>query len=78
MTAQPRVVLVGRAGCHLCDDARAVVAQVCQGLGVTWSERDVDIHGPSRYSELVPVVLVDGVEHAHFRVDPARLRAALL
>ena len=79
MIGQPRVVLVGRTGCHLCDDARAVVAQVCQVLGVAWVEQDVDSEEgfPPSYSERVPVILVDGVEHAHFRVDPARLREAL-
>lgn len=40
--AAPRVVLYGRAGCHLCDEARAVVARVCTDVGVAWVEVDVD------------------------------------
>jgi len=40
--ATPRVVLYGRAGCHLCDEARAVVARVCGDIGVAWAEVDVD------------------------------------
>jgi hypothetical protein len=76
---EPRVVLVGRAGCHLCEEAREVVARVCEETGVAWSERSVDDGGPwpAEYSELVPVVLVDGAQHAYWRVDPDRLRAAV-
>lgn len=41
--AAPRVVLYGRAGCHLCDEARVVVARVCGDVGVAWAEVDVDV-----------------------------------
>lgn len=75
-----RVELLGRDGCHLCEEAREVVARVCAALGVAWSERSVDDDPGllARYSDLVPVVLVDGAEHAHWRVDAGTLRAALL
>src|SRR5437868_1291933 len=36
-----RVVLLGRRGCHLCDDARAVVARVCGELGNARPRRDI-------------------------------------
>lgn len=79
MSRSARVVLLGRAGCHLCDEARDVVARVCTAAGVTWTEQDVDASPDllARYSDHVPVVLVDGVPHSRFRVDAARLRAAL-
>jgi hypothetical protein len=75
-----RVVLVGRDGCHLCDDAREVVAAVCAALDVTWSEVALDDHPDltAAYAEKIPVVLVDGAEHAYWRVDPGALRRALL
>jgi hypothetical protein len=75
-----RVVLVGREGCHLCEDAREVVQQVCTVLDVPWTEvsLDDDPDLPDRYDDLIPVVLVDGREHAHWRVDAAALRKALL
>ncbi len=38
---EARVLLLGRPGCHLCDDARAVVARVTGELGVPWAERDI-------------------------------------
>ena len=40
MTA--RVRLLGRAGCHLCDDARVVVAEVCGSLGVEWMDDETE------------------------------------
>lgn len=73
------VLLLGRPGCHLCDDAREVVAQVCDELGVPWREESIagDPQLERRYGEMVPVTLVDGRQHDYFRVDAARLRHAL-
>jgi hypothetical protein len=75
----PRVLLLGRPGCHLCDDARAVVARVCADLGVGWEERDItaDPDLLERYWEQIPVTLVDGEQHDFWRVDERRLRDAL-
>jgi glutaredoxin len=74
-----RLTLVTRGGCHLCEDARAVVAAVAAEAGVEWDERDVDADPglAGEYSDRVPVVLLDGREHAYWRVDSGRLRAAL-
>ena len=73
------VTLIGKPGCHLCDDARQVVAAVCGELGVPWEERDLtqdeELH--RRYWEQIPVVLVDGEQHDFWRVKPERLRSAL-
>lgn len=77
--APARVTLVVRDGCHLCVQARAVVERVCADLGVGWAEVDVDADPALRekWSEEVPVTLVDGRQHDFWRVDEARLRAAL-
>jgi glutaredoxin len=75
----PRVTLYSRPGCHLCDDARAVVEQVCAELGESYVEIFID-DDPDlrrRYGEEIPVTLVDGAQHDLWRVDPARLRTAL-
>lgn len=79
MTQPRHVTLLTRKSCHLCDDARGVVMQAAAVTGAGWSERDVDTDPELRaeYGDRVPVVLVDGVEHAHFSVDEPRLRAAL-
>lgn len=74
-----RVMLVGKPGCHLCDEAREVVAKVCAQQGVDWVEVSIldDPDLADRYWERIPVTLVDGVEHDFWRVDPERLRSAL-
>jgi glutaredoxin len=74
-----RVTLVTRAGCHLCDPARATVRRVAADLGIGWEEIDVDSDPALReqWSDEVPVTLVDGRQHDFWRVDEARLRAAL-
>ncbi|WP_426563529.1 glutaredoxin family protein [Angustibacter sp. McL0619] len=76
---EPRITLIGRDGCHLCDEAREVVRRVADDTGAGWVEQRVDddpelLH---RYGEMVPVVLVDGSQHDYFSVDEKRLRAAL-
>ena len=78
--AQPRVTLLTRSGCHLCADARAIVARVTADLGVGWEERDISASADdlARYSDMIPVTLVDGVQHDFWRVSEERLRAALL
>jgi hypothetical protein len=74
-----RITLIGRPGCHLCDDARGVVAQVATELDVGWEERSVDDDPELReqWADHIPVTLVDGRPHDFFRVSPDRLRAAL-
>ncbi|MEJ7795594.1 MAG: glutaredoxin family protein [Nocardioides sp.] len=75
----PRVTLYGRAGCHLCDEARAVIDRVCGDLGEAYVEIDIDGDDDlrARYGEEIPVTLVDGRQHDFWRVDEQRLRAAL-
>jgi hypothetical protein len=77
--SKPRVLLLGRPGCHLCDDARAVIEKVCGELGVSWEERSIvgDDRLEREYGEQIPVTFVDGRQHDFWRVDEARLRAVL-
>jgi glutaredoxin len=74
-----RVTLYGKPGCHLCDDARAIVEQVCAELGVGWAEVDITTDPKlfEEYGEQIPVTFVDGKQHDFWRVDPVRLRKAL-
>jgi glutaredoxin len=79
-----RLTLIGKPGCHLCDDARAVVNTVL-------AEREPDARGYAleevsilddpqlyeRYVEEIPVLLIDGKVHTYWRVDPTRLKKAL-
>jgi glutaredoxin len=77
---QTRIVLLSRAGCHLCEDARAVVTRVAAELGVGWEDRDIDaapLEDLIEYSDKVPVTFVDGIQVDFWRIDEARLRKAL-
>ena len=76
---EPRVLVLTRPGCHLCEEAIAVVESIVAETGDSYEERNVD-HDPEllrRYNEQVPVIFVDGRQHDFWRVDPDRLRAAL-
>lgn len=75
----PRVVLVGKPGCHLCDDAETVIAKVCQELSVSWIRVSIldDPNLADQYFEAIPVTLIDGKVHGQYRVVEKRLREAL-
>ena len=79
MTAQPRITLLSKPGCHLCDDARVVIETVAADTGVGWVEVDItsDPELQRAWWDQIPVTLVDGVQHDFWRVDEARLRKAL-
>ena len=81
------LTLIGKPGCHLCDDARDVVGSVVAKLAddasapkITLEERsildDAELH--ERYLEDIPVLLINGKVHNYWRIDPVRLRTALL
>lgn len=75
------VTLLSRPGCHLCDDARAIVERVIASVGgVAFDERSIldDEALLERYRDEIPVVLINGRVHTIWRVDEARLRTALL
>ncbi|WP_043347390.1 glutaredoxin family protein [Beutenbergia cavernae] len=74
-----RVLLLERTGCHLCAEAREVLAGVCGPRGIRWVPVDVDESADlvAAYGELVPVVLVDGVPRGQWRIDPAKVAAAV-
>ncbi len=74
-----RVEVLVRQGCHLCADALAVAAAVCDPMGVTWRAVDVDSDPLLRaqHSDHVPVTLVDGAQLSIWFLEADRLRAAL-
>ena len=76
---QPRIVVLTRPGCHLCEVAVQTIAAVCAETGDEWVERDItpDAELTRRYTDQVPVTFVDGAQHDFWRVDAARLQAAL-
>ena len=75
----PDLLLLSRLGCHLCDEARSVVAAGAAEVGMAWRETDVDTDPALRaeWGDLVPVVLLDGRCLGYYRIEPEQLAAAL-
>jgi glutaredoxin len=76
---EPRLQLLTRAGCHLCETAQVTLAALAAEAGLTPVAVDVDADPELRaeYGDRVPVVLLDGREHSYFAVDVPRLRRDL-
>ena len=70
-----RITLYGRDGCHLCDDARAVLDRVGEPYDEVDIESDDDLF--KRMLERIPVVAVDGEEAFDLFVGEEALRARL-
>lgn len=77
-----RLSLIGKPGCHLCDDARSVIEAVLSELDDPRIELqelsildDAALH--EKHWEEIPVLLIDDVVHGFWRIDPERLRRAL-
>lgn len=79
-----RLTLIAKPGCHLCDDARetinAVIGELSTQCSVDFAEQsildDEELH--AKYWDEIPVVLINDAVHTIWRVEPARLTAALL
>jgi glutaredoxin len=69
------IVLYSRPGCHLCEEARAML----QRAGAAFEERDIEADDAlfTRYLERIPVIAIDGEEAFELVVDERALRAAL-
>ncbi|GAA1468912.1 glutaredoxin family protein [Nocardiopsis exhalans] len=75
-----RVVMLGKSGCHLCEDAWSVIERVTDELGVGRAEQDlaqVSEADHEEYWDKIPVTFVDGRRHDFWRVSEERLRSAL-
>lgn len=77
--ASPVITLLSKPGCHLCDQAREVIARVAADTGVRWEERDItrSASDTEEYWDKIPVTLIDGVTHDFWHVSEDRLRRAL-
>jgi glutaredoxin len=70
-----RITIYGRPGCHLCDDARAVLVSMGEPFDEVDIESDDDLL--KRYLERIPVVALDGKDVYDFFVDEQDLRLRL-
>lgn len=75
----PAITLYGRPGCHLCDEARAVLERVRADLAFDLDEVDIESADElfKRYLERIPVVALDGEELFEYHVDEGELRRRL-
>ena len=73
------VVLYGRDGCCLCDDAREILERVKARRPFVLQERDIDADDAllRAYLERIPVVTIDGVEQFELFVDETELERRL-
>jgi glutaredoxin len=71
----PRLVLYGRPGCHLCDDARAVLERIGEPFAEIDITADDRLH--AAYLERIPVIALDGDDLFEFFVDEPALRGLL-
>jgi glutaredoxin len=67
----PTVILYGKPGCHLCDDARATIERVRAEQPFELVEVDVSLDPrlQRRYGERIPVLELDGEELFELFVD---------
>jgi len=84
VVAVKQLTLIGKPGCHLCDDAHAVVTAVLFELGSPEPPRlnqlsilD-DAALAERFADDIPVLMIDGEIHSIHRVDAAALRARIV
>jgi hypothetical protein len=75
----PKLSLITKPDCHLCQDAREVVGRVAADLGLAWEERSIDDDAglAERFAEEIPVVMIDGVQRDFWKIDESRLRRLL-
>jgi glutaredoxin len=73
------VTLITRVGCHLCEEAEQALRRLSGELGFGYTELDVDAESErrDRYSDRVPVILIDGKEHGYWRLEQPRFLTAI-
>jgi len=79
------LTLIGKPDCHLCDVASEIIDTVIADLPDAAAESIEVVEAsiqddPALYDlwwEKIPVVLIDGELHAHWRLSADRLRSAL-
>lgn len=79
-TAHPlEVTLYSRPGCHLCEDAKAVIQPLLQEFGATLREVNIDEEQglTERYGQNIPVIFIGGQKAAKHRVNAQQFRRQL-
>lgn len=74
-SANPKVIIYTRTGCHLCDDAIELVRQ--QQVQPILIDIDADPQLRERFNVCVPVVEIEGKLRFRGKVDPILLRRTI-
>ena len=79
MNSEPRVTLYSRPGCHLCDDALAVLERVRATHPFRLQQIDIEADDAlfKRYLERIPVIAIDGAERFELFVEDEELKRSL-
>jgi len=72
-------VLYGKADCHLCDEAEAILTAVSRDLGVRWRKVDIDSDPAlfERFRYRIPVVEIPGGPSLDWPTTAGQVRRAL-
>ena len=73
------VIVYGRSGCHLCEDALAIIERVRARVPFQLEQRDIESDEGlfKRYLERIPVVEIDGHEAFELFVDEQQFERCL-
>jgi glutaredoxin len=81
-----QLTLIGKPGCHLCEEARDAIDGVLLEFRKANPNTDVTLEEQNiledealllKYAEEIPVLLIDGKVHNYWRIDDERLMRAL-
>jgi glutaredoxin len=77
--SRPRVSLITRQGCHLCEEAESALRRLAGELefDLTLVDVDSDRALANEYSDRVPVIMIDGAEHGYWQLEEDRFRATI-
>ncbi|HEX3187643.1 MAG TPA: glutaredoxin family protein, partial [Pyrinomonadaceae bacterium] len=74
------VIVYSRPGCHLCDEAKAVMEN--SGLSDRFTLEEVNIESDAellrKYKYDIPVITIDGEEAFRHRVDPGEFKIRVI
>jgi len=80
VASEPRVItLYTRPGCHLCEEAKALIEPLLREFGATLREVNIDEDAVlrRRYGTDIPVIFIGARKAAKHRVDPVKFRRQL-
>ena len=80
LAAGPRdITLYSRTGCHLCEEAKKVIAPMLSEFGASLREVNIEEDAvlEERYGWDIPIIFIGARKAAKHRVDPAQFRRQL-